>query len=169
MRHGRLPLHLMAGSLSLFVLIGGTAPVFGQGAGGGGGGVGGGQAAGGETRGVMRLQGHVVCVGCSTEEVRTAHPELSKQNLYIFTHDNQQLAFRLDRVNNAERWDAVTLTDRMQIRGQEQVWQTLLDEASRKHDVILTGILRSTGTFDVTGVSLATAPAPAVGNGIRQE
>ena len=163
----RLPLMRMPVALSFVVCLGLTSPVFGQIGGGGVAGSPGGM--GGETHGLMRLQGRVLCVGCSLDEVRAAHPELQTQNLYMLTRDKQQAALQLDRVNNAEHWEDITLTQQIQVRGENHFWETLTSDVTRNQELEIVGLLRNTGTLDISGVSTTTAAFPATGNGTYQE
>jgi hypothetical protein len=158
---------LMRGIFATLLLAGGASAVFAQAAAGGGGTPGG---PGGEMRGPTRLQGHLVCTDCGVDEVRTAHPEIKTQSLYEFTHGSDQAVFQIDRVNEAERWDDLTLDKkRLQIRGDERYWQALTAPANRAKEVELTGLLENTGTLDISGVSFAAAAVPPVGDGVRQE
>ena len=154
-------------ALGLYLIF--ASPVFAQVGGIGGGTAGSPSGVGGETLGVTRLQGRVLCVGCSLEEARAAHPELGKQNLYLLTQDKQQVALQVDRVNNAEHWEDLTLSERIQVRGDDHLWETLTNDTSRNQELEIVGILRNTGTLDISGVSTATASLPATGNGVYQE
>src|SRR4051794_40041565 len=109
----RLPFKRIPCAIAFALVLGLTASVFGQVGGAGGATAGSSGGVGGETRGVTRLQGRILCVRCSLEDVRAAHPELSKEKLYMLTREQQHAALELDRVNNAEHWENITLTEQI--------------------------------------------------------
>jgi len=158
---------LARGIFITLLLAGLSSAAFAQGVGAGAGSPG---SAGGETRGVTRLQGKVICVDCSVEAVRNTHPAADAKRLYELTHNAQRAVFQIDRVNEAEQWDDLTLDKaRIEVRGDEQSWQELTDPANLHKEIELSGMLRKTGTLDLANVAVAAATIPSAGNGVRQE
>src|SRR5262245_20636643 len=62
---------------------------------------GGGAGVAGSRRGPTILTGHVLCAGCSLEEMRKTQP--NQQQLYQFTHKLGQVVMRVSAVDSPHR------------------------------------------------------------------
>jgi hypothetical protein len=161
---------LHSGVLGALLLTALSTSALGQagGAGGGGGiGTGAGGAVGGETRSITQFSGRVLCINCSLEEMQAKQTEDNKL-LYELTRDQERAVLKLETVNNARRWDDINLSQHLQVRGENELWQKLTAADTLRKQVELTGILRPTGTLDLSGVTF-TDGASRPEEGVRQE
>jgi hypothetical protein len=91
--------------------------------------------------------------------------------LYELVHEQEHAVLKLETVNNARRWDDINLSQRLQVRGEDELWQKLTAVGNLHKPVALTGILRPTGTLDLSSVTFtdgASRPeegGPARGGG----
>ena len=136
------------------------------GAGGGAAGAGGG-AVGGETRSITQFSGRVLCTHCSLEELQ-AKQAAEDKTLYELVREQERAVLKLESVNNARRWDDINLSQHLQVRGEEELWQKLTAAGNLRKPVALTGILRPTGTLDLSSVTF-TDGASRPEEGVRQE
>lgn len=134
--------------LSLTVRVEGQVP---------GGGLG---SLGGELRGMTQFTGHVVCVDCSLQEAREAHPQLT--NLYQLIHvdpEQSQVVMQVETFSDpAERmrWESVVgLSHQLQMRTTDDVFQALTAEENLFKELTVTGLLRSTRVMDVNSVRVS--------------
>lgn len=56
---------------------------------------------GGELQGETRVEGKVLCVGCSVAEVQQANPDFT--NLYLLKHGQQQVVMTVTSVSDPQR------------------------------------------------------------------
>jgi hypothetical protein len=75
------------------------------------------------------------------------------KTLYELSRDQERAVLQLETVNNARRWDEVNLTQRLQVRGAEELWQKLTAAENLNKQVALAGILSSTRALDLTSVT----------------
>ena len=110
-------------------------------------------AVGGELRGPMVVEGRILCVDCSRDEVRKDQPKLF--NLYEFSHGKQHLVMKVDEANSAARWENIVgLSQQVTVRANDKVWKRLTAEENLFRKVELIGRLSSTRTFDVSQVKV---------------
>ena len=161
---------LHRGVLGALLLAAFSTSALGQGPGVGGGGIGTGAgvpAVGSPTPGTTQLSGRVLCINCSLEEMQAKQPKDDK-TLYELSRDRERAVFKLETVNNARRWDEVNLTQHLQVRGADELWQKLTAAENLNKQVALTGILSSTRALDLSSVTF-TDGASRPEEGVRQE
>jgi hypothetical protein len=160
---------LHRGGLGALLLAAFSTSALGQGAGGGGGGIGTGTgtSVGGETRSLTQFSGRVLCMKCSLEEMRAKQAGDDK-TLYELAREQERAVLKLETVNNARRWDDLHLSQRLEVRGEDELWQKLTAAENLRKEVALTGILRPTGTLDLSSVTF-TDGASRPGEGVREE
>src|SRR5918999_276580 len=162
---------LHSGVLGALLLAASITSALGQagGAGGAGGaGAGTGVAVGGETRSITQFSGRVLCMKCSLEEMRANQTEDDK-TLYELVREQERAVLKLETVNNARRWDDINLSQRLQVRGEDELWQKLTAAGNLRKQVALTGILRPVGTLDLSSVTFTDGASPRPEEGVRQE
>jgi hypothetical protein len=155
------------GVLGALLLAASSTSALGQGTGGSGTGGGVGGPVGGETRSTTQLSGRVLCMKCSLEEMRAKQAQDDK-TLYELTREQERAVLKLESVNNARRWDDLNLSQTLQVRGEEELWQKLTAAKNLRKEVALTGILRPTGTLDLSSVTFMDG-ASRPEEGVRQE
>lgn len=109
----------------------------------------------GQFRPLTQLRGAIVCVGCTAEEVRGVQSDTI--NLYTLKFDGGQLVMNVEWVSHQSRQyleDVAGLTDTLQIRAPQNILQELTAEEHLFKEVQITGLLRSTRTFDVASVEV---------------
>jgi hypothetical protein len=146
---------LHSGVLGALFLAAFSTSALGQGPGVGGGGIGTGAGVptvGSQTPGTTQLSGRVLCINCSLEEMQAKQPQDDK-TLYELSRDQERAVLQLETVNNARRWDEVNLTQRLQVRGADDLWQKLTAAENLNKQVALAGILSSTRTLDLSSVT----------------
>ena len=118
-----------------------------------------GQVAGGglssfgeESSGMTQLTGKVVCVGCSLEEVRQAHPHL--HDLYLLRHRQGQVVMEVETVNEQPLWSSLVWPPRLWVRAADTLIAQLTAEQNLFKEVEITGLLRNTRTLDVFDVTV---------------
>ena len=110
-------------------------------------------AVGGETRGVTFFRGTIICAGCSLEAAQAANPRLGR--LYAFDSDRGQIVVRMNDADDRMWWEAITgLSNRVWLRGPDEVLNSLMAEENLFKEVEVAGLLRKDGIFDVGGVTL---------------
>jgi hypothetical protein len=106
---------------------------------------------------VYQVQGKVLCVNCTVQEVQKASPQ-HLSDLYTLKKGAQKAVFQVTEIRNAAsgresllgRWEAITsLTRRLTLRADESVWRKLTAPENQRREVQLIGLLQNTGTFDV--------------------
>jgi hypothetical protein len=116
---------------------------------------------GGSFKGMTQLQGKVLCVACAVEDARKAQP--SPRDLYLLTYGSERAVMQVTMVENSAsgreslggRWKAITgLTHQLTLRGDDRLWQKLTAEENLQQEVSVTGVLQSTGPFDVADVTI---------------
>jgi hypothetical protein len=108
---------------------------------------------GGETRGITRFWGTIVCVNCSLDEARAANPRLHR--LYAFDSKRGQVVMNMDEVDERAWWDSIAgLSNVVRMRVPDRVLHGLMAEENLFKKVQITGLLRKTGTFDIGAVSI---------------
>jgi|GEM_PF-1982796 len=159
---------LPRGVLGALLVAAFSTSALGQAGGAGGGGAGAaGGAVGGETRSITQLSGRVLYMNCSLEEMQ-AKQAAEDKTLYELTRDQERAVLKLETVNNARRWDDINLSQHLQVRGEDELWQKLTAAGNLRKSVALTGILRPTGAFDLSSVTF-TEGTSRPGEGVRQE
>jgi hypothetical protein len=107
---------------------------------------------GGESRGITFFRGTIVCAGCSLEAAQAANPHLG--HLYAFNSDHGQVVLNMDDADERMWWETTTgLSDRVWLRGPDQVLSSLLAEENLFKKVEVAGLLRKEGVFDVGSVT----------------
>jgi hypothetical protein len=107
---------------------------------------------GGELRGVTQIEGKIVCVGCSLEEVRKAHPD--QTHLYQLTHEKEQAVMEVDKVNDPQWWSAVVFPPEIRVRSDSKLFRELTAEQNLFKKVTITGLLRDTRVLDMYSVTI---------------
>jgi hypothetical protein len=159
---------LHRGVLGTLLLAAFSTSALGQAGGAGGGGAGAaGGAVGGETRSITQFSGRVLCTNCSLEEMQAKQAQEDK-TLYELTREQERAVLKLETVNNARRWDDINLSQHLQVRGEDELWQKLTAAGNLRKPVALTGVLRPTGTLDISSVTF-TDGASRPEEGVRQE
>lgn len=159
---------LHRGVFGVLLLAAFSTSALGQAGGvGGGGAVAAGGSVGGETRSVTEFSGRVLCMKCSLEEMQ-AKQAAEDMTLYELTREQERAVLKLETVNNARRWDAINLSQRLEVRGEDELWQKLTAADNLRKPVALTGILRPTGTLDLSSVTFMDG-ASRPEEGVRQE
>ncbi len=113
---------------------------------------------GGEFRGMTRVTGHVLCSPCTLKDMSEA-TVAPHQGLYEFTYKGQPTVFAVTAIGDFDGgrdtsqeayWRAITgLSHQVSVRAEDSLWQQLVAESNRKKPLLLTGLLRSTGTLDI--------------------
>jgi len=161
---------LRSSGLGILLVTALSTSALGQAGGVGGGGLGPGAAGGpvgGETRSITQFSGRMLCTNCSLEEMQ-AKQAAEDKTLYELTREQERAVLKLETVNNAQRWDDINLSQRLQVRGEDELWQKLTAAGNLRKPVALTGILRPTGTLDLSSVTF-TDGTSRPGEGVRQE
>ena len=99
---------------------------------------------------LTRIQGAVVCVGCSLEEAQKM--QAASGHLYELRNSRSTAILRVDEVDDAARWASIMLGHRLLVRTAAVLWQQLTAEENLFEEVEVTGLLGSDRTLDVTGV-----------------
>ena len=107
---------------------------------------------GGESRGTVQFAGKVVCVGCSLEDVRQAHPH--QHDLYLLRHKQGQVVMEVETVNEQPLWNSLAWPPRLWVRAADQLFAQLTAEQNLFKEVKIMGLLRNTRTFDVFDVTV---------------
>lgn len=110
---------------------------------------------GGPFRPLTVLRGEVVCLACGLNEARRVRPHAI--NLYEMKFPGGHLVMNIEWVSHQSRQyleDVAGLTDTLRLRGPRNMIAELLDETIHSREVKLTGILRSTRTFDLLDVEV---------------
>ena len=103
---------------------------------------------GGETRGITRFRGTIVCAHCTPEEVAAANPRLG--HLYAFDSDQGQVVLTMDDADERMWWETIAgLSKRVWLRAPDEVLHSLTAEENLFKKVEIIGLLRKTGTFDI--------------------
>lgn len=113
----------------------------------------------GGPRGVVRVHGHIVCVQCTLDQAKAAHPHTN--DLYELRADQAQFVMQLAAVNNSTsqsdnelygRWEEIAQPPQLAIRAEDQLVAQLLAPENRTKEFELTGVLRPSRTFDIATV-----------------
>ena len=111
---------------------------------------------GGELTGLTTFTGQVVCVDCTVEQARDAYP--NRFNLYQFNNGREDFVMQITSFLDSSQhhyWQSVAgLADEVTVRGPDQVIAALTEEENLRKPVTVTGILRSTRTFDIGNVRI---------------
>jgi hypothetical protein len=110
---------------------------------------------GGQFRPLTQLRGEIVCVGCTLEEARRARPDAI--NLYALRFDGEQVVMNVEWVSRQSRQyleDVAGLSDTLQIRAPQNILRELTAEENLFKEMQITGLLRSSHTFDVADVEV---------------
>lgn len=113
---------------------------------------GGGFAFGGGGRGLVQIQGNVVCAACSLEEVRQAQPQ--EQHLYQLSYQHGQVVMNITAVNGFSMFDVLASAHQLSVRAPESVLQQLGAEENLFKGMEITGVLSGTRTLDVASVTI---------------
>jgi hypothetical protein len=109
---------------------------------------------GGELRGIMQFTGKVVCVSCTINEVRHAHPQLP--NLYLLKlvgNEQQKAVVSVETISEPQRWDAVVFPHEVLVRSTDDLFHKLTAEENLYKTVSVTGLLRNDRIMDVENVT----------------
>jgi hypothetical protein len=107
---------------------------------------------GGSVRTPLRIDGGVVCTGCSLEEVKRTQPK--EHDLYQLSHKHGQLIFKVTSVNDRSRFNALAWPPRLWVRASEEALRKLSAEENLFKSISITGILSSTRTLDIAEVTI---------------
>jgi hypothetical protein len=110
---------------------------------------------GGQFRPLTKLRGDVVCVGCTLAQARRSQPDAI--HLYEMKYPGGRLVMNVEWVDNQSRQyleDVAGLNDTLRLRGPQGMLEKLTDETTQFKEVELTGVLRSTRTFDILDVDV---------------
>lgn len=141
------------GVFGVVLLLGSERDSFARGGGGAGPG-----SFGGALRSACQVQGKILCVDCTVNEVQKASPQ-HLPDLYTLKKGKQQAVFQMTKIVNSAsgrdsllgRWQAIPgLTKRLVARAEDRVWQQLTATENHKKDAQLTGLLQNAGPFDVS-------------------
>jgi hypothetical protein len=142
-----------ASVLGLTLLVSSESEILARGVGGAGPG-----AFGGVLRGAYQIQGKVMCSGCSVQDVQKASAT-HLHGLYVLKNKGQQVVLQIIQIRNTAsgrdsrlgRWEAIVgMTNQVSVRAEPDVWSQLIATKHQHQEVQLTGLLQSTGTFDVS-------------------
>ena len=136
---------LTLGLAAALLLAGVTNGARGQVAGGGLSGF------GGESRGLTLIRGHVVCAGCTLDEVQKTQPAL--HHLYQLTHQQGQVVLQVSTINGSEMWET-PLSPRFTVRSQDSVFAQLTAEENLTKEMEITALLRNTATLDIATIAI---------------
>jgi hypothetical protein len=98
---------------------------------------------------LTRIQGAIICVGCSLEE---AQKGAGSGRLFELRNSQSTAILRVDEVEDAARWASITLGHRLSVRTATVTWQQLTAEENLFKEVEITGLMSSARTLDVSGV-----------------
>lgn len=110
-------------------------------------------------RRAVRVHGHIVCVQCTLDQAKAAHPNAN--DLYELRADQAQFVMQLTAVNNSTsqndnelygRWEEIVQPPHLAIRAEDQLVEQLLAPENRTKEVELTEILRPSRTFAIAAV-----------------
>ena len=110
---------------------------------------------GGQFRPLTKLRGEIVCVGCTLSQARRVRPDAI--HLYEMKYPGGRLVMNVEWVNHESRQyleDVSGLNDSLRLRGPQSALEKLTDETTQYKEVELTGVLRSTRTFDILDVDV---------------
>lgn len=117
---------------------------------------GGGRAGMGELEGSMTMQGSVVCIDCTLEEARNAHPNVS--DLYQLTRATPgegHIVMKVNEVNNKMWWETlVGLSHRLPVRAEDHVWKGLAAEENLFKNMQIFGMLQQSRVLDISEVKV---------------
>ena len=105
-----------------------------------------------ESRGLLHINGSVVCAPCSLEEIRPRQPE--QEQLYQFMRGTEQLVMRVRAVNDFPTWRTGGWPREIPVRAQDAVFQQLMAEENWLKEVEITGALSSTRALDIFTVTI---------------
>src|SRR5262245_15215090 len=91
----------------------------------------------GQSEREILVDGRIICVACSLEDVRKQHPQTP--SLYQLTSQRGRMVMQIENVD--EQRD--TLADTLHIRGADEILAQLSDKQSVQKDVTLAGRLGS--------------------------
>jgi hypothetical protein len=103
------------------------------------------------------------------QEVQKASPT-HLHDLYVLKNKKQQAVLQIIQLRNTAsgresllgRWKAITgMTRQLTIRAEDGLWQKLIAAENHQKEVLLTGLLQSTGTFDVSEMIMLEETADA--------
>src|SRR5438477_9938308 len=105
----------------------------------------------GEFRGLTRIKGSVVCVGCSLEEAQKVQAGAGR--VYELKHtEGQQVVLRVDWVDDAVYWENITLDHQLWVRAPDNLWRELTAEENLFKKLEISGFLHSDRTFDLASI-----------------
>jgi hypothetical protein len=100
----------------------------------------------------ISVEGRIMCVECSLEDVRKQHPQA--QSLYQLTYQRGRMVMQIEDVDDLRQWQRDTLSHTLHIRAAEDVLSALTDAQTVQKDVTLAGRLGSDHVLDVTGIRI---------------
>ena len=109
----------------------------------------------GQFRPLTKLRGEIVCVGCTLSQAWRLRPDVI--HLYEMKYPGGRLVMNVDWVDQQSRQyleDVAGLNETLRLRGPQSMLEKLTDETTQFKEVELTGVLRSTRTFDVLDVDV---------------
>lgn len=107
---------------------------------------------GGELRGILKIQGKVLCAKCTLDEVQKTQPELS--NLYEISHRLGQVVMQVEEVSEPSLWRYLTQAPLLRARGADRFLLQLAAEENLFQEVEIMGLLRDTRILDISGVTV---------------
>ena len=113
-------------------------------------------------RGLVQIQGEIVCVGCNLREAENRFPD--RHDLYMLENNQGEMVLSVSAVNNSAnrsrgedvsgRWVDIAWPPRLWVRADEEVFDRLLANRNVSEPVQITGILHSTRTLDISDVEI---------------
>jgi|SRR5262245_4209741 len=113
---------------------------------------GGGAGVAGSRRGPTILTGHVLCAGCSLEEMRKTQP--NQQQLYQFTHKLGQVVMRVSAVDSSPPWRYFAWPPEIRVRAKDSLFQQLMAEENLSKEVEITGLFSTTRALDIFAITI---------------
>ena len=98
----------------------------------------------------ISVEGRIMCVECSLEDVQKQHPQA--HSLYQLTHQRGRIVMQIDDVGDLRQWQRDTLSNTLHIRAADEVLSELTDAQTVQKDVTLIGRLGSDHVLDVTSI-----------------
>jgi hypothetical protein len=108
---------------------------------------------GGDMKDMTFIRGNIVCAGCTLDEARKAHKD--RHSLYELEYKDGRVVVDVNWVDDAPRWDSIVgPSRRLWVRAEDKVLRKLTAEENLFKEVEISGVLRSTRTFDIADVTI---------------
>ena len=147
------------GIVALFLLTGVTTGALGQVTGGAGSDT---AVSSAGAKGLLKLQATIICANCSLDEAKAAHPTFT--NLYELSRDREKVVIRVSSATEppetgesgeaSPRWTSIGEPHQLSVRAQDALFQKLVDTRNLAKEVEITGVIRTTRTLDISGITV---------------